>query len=115
MNYQLTSPFYSIRGGTIGTPHPGMYPDAITNTLHGYAELDKHTDEEIDHIHEVKATVKKPSPHWADEDYEDEDLFFHALVHNNDEPKVQVVETASNKRTKEVDEWLEGYAIFGRL
>ena len=92
-----------------------MYPDAITNTLHGYADLDKHTDEEIEHIHEVKATLKKPShhTHWADEEYEDEDLFFHALVHNNDEH--EVVETVSNKRTKEFDDWLESYAILGRL
>ena len=63
-----------------------MYPDATTNVLHAYAEIDKHTDEEIEHIHEVKATATKKHPsHWADEEYEDEDLFFHALIHNNDD------------------------------
>ena len=68
--------------------HPGMYPDAVTNVLHGYAEVDKHTDEEIEHIHEVKTAsrrTKKKQPHWEDEDYENEDLFFHTLVHNNDD------------------------------
>ena len=76
----------------------GLYPDAITNALHGYAELDKHTDKEIDHIHEVKATTTKTEHHWADKDYEDEDLFFHALVHNNDDDDSQV-ENVSSKQT----------------
>ena len=81
--YRATVPSVP-RGGMV--PLTGlMYPDATTNVLHAYAELDKHTDEEIEHIHEVKATAtKKHHPHWADEDYEDEDLFFHALIHNND-------------------------------
>ena len=78
-----------------------MYPDAITNVLHGYAEIDKHTDEEIEHIHEVKTTSRrtKKQPHWEDEQYENEDLFFHALVHNNDvdDKDSGVVENVSSR------------------
>ena len=77
-----------------------MYPDAVTNVLHGYAEIDKHTDEEIEHIHEVKTTscrTKKKQPHWEDEDYENEDLFFHTLVHNNDDKDSGVVENVSSR------------------
>ena len=78
-----------------------MYPDAITNVLHGYAEIDKHTDEEIEHIHEVKTTSRRTKhPRWEDNEYENEDLFFHALVHNNDDVDDKdsgVVENVSNR------------------
>ena len=61
----------------------GLYPDAVSNVVHGYAEMDKHTDEEIEAIHEVKTTTNTHDALWSDEDY-DEDPFFHALYHNND-------------------------------
>ena len=88
-----SSPAFRTRGGT--TYYHGLYPDALSNVVHGYAELDKHTDEEVEHLHEVQATAgtkTKKHPHWSDEDY-DEDPFFHVLYHNNDD--IESVETVS--------------------
>ena len=62
--------------------------------MHAYAELDKHTDEEIEHIHEVKAASTKKTTAVSDEHY-DEDPFFDALVHNNDDRRVENVSSES--------------------
>mmetsp|Transcript_14351 Transcript_14351/g.31099 ORF Transcript_14351/g.31099 Transcript_14351/m.31099 type:complete len:158 (-) Transcript_14351:131-604(-) len=69
------------RGGTMY--YNGLYPDALSNVVHGYAEVDKHNDESINDIHEVKSTSTKKDSLVSDEEY-DEDPFFHALIHNND-------------------------------
>lgn len=61
-----------------------MFPDAISNVVHGYAEMDKKTDESINTILEVKSTSTKQESLVLDEDYE-EDYFSHALLHNNDD------------------------------
>ncbi|KAL7542309.1 hypothetical protein ACHAXR_011653 [Thalassiosira sp. AJA248-18] len=72
--------FRNVPRGGMGYYH-GIYPDALSNVVHGYAEVDKQTDEAIDVIHDVKlSTTKKDSP-MTDEDY-DEDPFFHALLNN---------------------------------
>ncbi|KAL7533245.1 hypothetical protein ACHAWF_004420 [Thalassiosira exigua] len=73
-----------------------LYPDALSNVVHGYAELDERTDEEIRHVHEVKLSARKESP-TSEDDY-DEDPFFHALLHNNNDRKVV---TSSRKPTKQ--------------
>eukprot|EP01083_Nonionella_stella_P086876 241539_1 len=74
--------FRDIRGGTMY--YHGLYPDALSNVVHGYAEVDKHTDEEINVIHEVKSITTKKDSLITDEDH-DEDPFFQALLHNNDD------------------------------
>lgn len=77
----------------------GLYPDAVSNVVHGYAEMDKHTDEEIEAIHEVKTTTNTHDALWSDEDY-DEDPFFHALYHNND-AGISVVNVSREKASHE--------------
>eukprot|EP01083_Nonionella_stella_P134362 408894_1 len=86
------------RGGAT-TYYPGLYPDALTNVLHEYAEIDKHHDEELHAIHEVKSTTtnKTIPPTTRDDDY-DEDPFFHCLIHNNDDDR-RVVNVSSESST----------------
>ena len=85
----------SVRGGSVNYhPHDGLYPDAVSNVVHGYAELDKHTDEEVEHIHEVKAATTKKKTAVSDEHYDD-DPFFDVLVHNNDDRRVENVSSES--------------------
>ena len=80
-------------------------PDALSNALHGYAEMDKHTDEAIDTIHEVKSTTTEKHSLIPDEDY-DEDPFLHALLHNNDDD-IHITNVSSESTSSErVDEEL---------
>ena len=75
--------------------YPGLYPDALTNVLHEYAQIDKHHDEELDAIKEVKSTTpKKTTPPMTKDDDYDEDPFFHCLIHNNDDDR-RVVNVSS--------------------
>jgi len=77
--------------------------------VHGYAEADKATDEEIDAIHQVKSSRRGAKKIAESEGDHDDDPFFHALLHNND---VHVV-----KETKDVsnDENRVDTAMFERL
>ena len=57
----------------------------------------------------VKSTSTKKK--WADNDYEEEDHFFHSLYHNNDDKVVTNVST--KKESEDVD--LEDVVMFKRL
>mmetsp|Transcript_24915 Transcript_24915/g.59988 ORF Transcript_24915/g.59988 Transcript_24915/m.59988 type:complete len:155 (-) Transcript_24915:461-925(-) len=72
------------RGGT--NLSYGLYPDALTNVVHGHgdARIAKNTDDKINAILEVKSTSTEKESLFSDEEY-DEDPFFHALLHNNDD------------------------------
>eukprot|EP01083_Nonionella_stella_P086877 241540_1 len=95
--------FQNIRGGT--TYYHGLYPDALSNVVHGYAEIDKHTDDKIDAIHEVKSTASKKDSLLSDDEY-DEDPFFHALLHNNDDDKRVVNVSSESTKHMQVDDEL---------
>lgn len=93
------------RGGNM--PFTGLSPDAVTNVVRGYAEVDMDVDDEdINTIKDVKSTATKKDSLWSDEDY-DEDPFFHALYHNNDADDTIInVSSETTKTTMRVDDEL---------
>lgn len=90
-------------------PVTGLNPDALANVVHGYAEIDKETDDKIKTIHDVKA-VSSERKVSGDEDYDGEDQFYHALMHNNDDKEVVDVSVSNDDDTMRVDE-----AMFAKL
>ena len=82
-----------------------LSPDAVANVVHGYAHISDKTADEVVAVKPTKNTKKR-----TNQDDPDEDPFFHALLHNNDDDS-RVVKNVVNKEFDEpIDE-----EMFGKL
>jgi hypothetical protein len=89
--------------------HPSIYPDALSNVVYAYGHLeDKNKKGEVTNVKSTSSTKTK----WSDNNYEEEDHFFHALYHNNDD---KVVTKVSTKKYVGDSEDGEDEAMFERL
>jgi hypothetical protein len=101
----------SIRGGQV-THHPPsiIYPRALSNIGHAYGLKGTKENDSKKEVVNVKST--STTKKWSDNDYEEEDHFFHSLYHNNDE---KVVTCVSAKKIDSEDVDSEDVAMFKRL
>ncbi len=96
----------SIRGGQLGH-HPSIYPTALSNIEYAYGHLKENEGEkDVTNVKSTSTTKK-----WSDNDYEEEDHFFHSLYHNNDD---KVVTNMSIKKDS-LDVELEDMVMFKKL
>ena len=69
-----------------------LSPDAVANVVHGYAHIGDEAADKVVAKKSIKKTVHQDDP--------DEDPFFHALLHNNDEDS-RVVKNVVDKDSEE--------------
>lgn len=90
-----------------------LYPDAVSNVLHGYAHMKDENKREVvpvkssrpkKEVVPAKSTTNKKTKPVTSEDEWDEDPFFRALLHNNDDDRRVVKNVVSKSSDERVDE-----------
>ena len=108
----------SIRGGGQQqlNSHHHLLPSARSNIAYAYGHLkeDKDasgTNEQVTNVKSNPSTMTK----WSDNEFEEEDHFFHALYHNDDKVVTNVSTNNKKKTMDDEEDYSEDEFMFAKL